>query len=89
MNEDFVSRQDVQKLICRLNDCIGIKRNFENCKNRCPDFQEVNNLPSVQSEEQAGHWFGSVCTVCGGSTSFYYDCQFCPKCGARIEDEND
>ena len=86
MNEDFVSRQDVQKLICRLNGCIGIKRNFENCKNRCPDFQEVNILQNVQSEEQTGHWFGSVCTVCGESTSFYYDCQFCPKCGARMED---
>lgn len=32
-----------------------------------------------------GEWHGTVCTVCGGSTSDYYDCKFCPKCGAKME----
>lgn len=44
--------------------------------------------PLVESDIQPvkfGEWHGTVCTVCGGSTSDYYDCKFCPKCGAKME----
>lgn len=40
-------KQDVQKLICRLNGCVGTKRNFDNCEKRCPDFKAVDELPTV------------------------------------------
>ncbi|MBQ8066760.1 MAG: hypothetical protein IJ201_00255 [Solobacterium sp.] len=32
-----------------------------------------------------GKWMGTVCTACGESTSFYYDCDYCPHCGARMD----
>lgn len=34
---------------------------------------------------KVGTWLGTVCTVCGESTSFYYDCDYCPQCGAKME----
>ena len=33
-----------------------------------------------------GQWFGTVCTACGESTSFYYDCAYCPQCGAEMDE---
>lgn len=36
-------------------------------------------------EPKVGTWLGTVCTVCGESTSFYYDCDYCPQCGAKME----
>lgn len=32
-----------------------------------------------------GEWFGTVCSACGESTSFSYDCKYCPNCGAKME----
>lgn len=34
-----------------------------------------------------GKWMGTVCTACGESTSNYYDCDYCPHCGARMDKE--
>ena len=36
------------------------------------------------TERPHGEWFGTVCTNCGESTSFYYDCNYCPQCGADM-----
>lgn len=38
------------------------------------------------TEHRTGKWAGSVCTACGESASFWYDCKFCPHCGAEMED---
>ncbi len=35
-----------------------------------------------EPERKHGEWMGTVCSCCGGSTVDYYDCDFCPKCGA-------
>ena len=32
-----------------------------------------------------GEWMGTVCSVCGKSVANYYDCDYCPKCGARMD----
>ena len=32
-----------------------------------------------------GRWMGTVCSACGGSTSYYYDCDYCPHCGAKMD----
>lgn len=47
------------------------------------------NLPSAQPEiePKTGRWFGTVCSACGESTSFYYDCDYCPHCGVKMEGE--
>ena len=34
-----------------------------------------------------GKWMGTVCSACGESTSNYYDCDYCPHCGARMDKE--
>lgn len=34
-----------------------------------------------------GWWAGTVCTACGESTSDYYNCNFCPRCGAEMDGE--
>ncbi len=37
------------------------------------------------AEVKHGKWFGTVCSQCGNSTSYYYDCDYCPNCGARMD----
>lgn len=37
--------------------------------------------------QKHGKWMGSVCSECGNSTSFYYDCDYCPNCGADMREE--
>lgn len=32
-----------------------------------------------------GKWMGSVCSACGENTSYYYDCSYCPNCGAKMD----
>ena len=41
--------------------------------------------PSVQPK--TGRWAGTVCTACGESTSDYYNCDYCPRCGAKMKGE--
>lgn len=48
----------------------------------------VREAPTVDAKPvRHGKWMGTVCTACGESTSFYYDCDYCPKCGARMDEE--
>ena len=46
-------------------------------------FDEILALPD---EVKHGEWQGTVCSMCGASVSNYYDCDFCPKCGANMQD---
>ena len=32
-----------------------------------------------------GEWFGTVCSACGESFSCYFDCNYCPNCGAIMD----
>ena len=45
-------------------------------------------IEEMEPERKHGHWMGSVCSECGNSTSFYYDCDFCPKCGADMRENS-
>lgn len=46
----------------------------------------INAAPSEDvAPVRHGEWFGTVCTACGGSTSYYYDCDYCPQCGAKMD----
>ena len=71
-------------------------------KNACNTqriMDAVNNLPSVQTEQQEGHWIphegidGDIqyeCSECGVLWEFNYgtpednEAHFCPKCGADM-----
>lgn len=44
---------------------------------------------TIEPKRKTGIWMGSVCSECGNSTSFYYDCDYCPHCGAKMTDEVD
>lgn len=48
----------------------------------------INAQPAVDVQEvMHGKWIGTVCSFCGESTSNYYDCNYCPHCGARMDGE--
>ena len=36
-----------------------------------------------------GEWCGSVCSACGESTSYWYNCSYCPNCGAKMDESED
>lgn len=48
------------------------------------DYIDVAPAADVRPERH-GEWFGTVCTACGTSVSFYYDCNYCPNCGAKMD----
>ena len=43
----------------------------------------IETQPTVDPVKH-GRWMGTVCSVCGESFSEYYDCKFCPNCGAKM-----
>lgn len=50
----------------------------------------TDGCPTVlSSERRTGQWHGTVCSVCGESTPFYFDCKYCPSCGAKMEVEHE
>ena len=49
-------------------------------------YDAMQTIPAADVEPvKHGEWFGTVCTACGESTSFYYDCDYCPNCGAKMD----
>ena len=49
---------------------------------------KINKIPAADVAPVVhGRWAGTVCTACGESTSFYYDCNYCPWCGAKMDEE--
>ena len=82
MNDDVISRQAVIEELHRYF-FVG----FESDKywNSTHVLQAIANVPSVP--QKTGWWAGTVCTACGESTSDYYNCNYCPRCGAKMEGE--
>lgn len=88
----LIRKRDVQKLICKLNGCVGTIRNFENCEKRCFDYKAVDELPIVQQRQRVGRWEDDAgfdkCSECGASYSDlapdYDRTNYCPKCGAKM-----
>lgn len=100
MDNSLVYKQDVQRLVCRLNGCVGTNRNFENCEKRCPDFKAIDELLIVQQHRRAGRWIfekgdgetcvdGHICSACGSSyhtkVPYWSEFKFCPNGGAFME----
>lgn len=47
---------------------------------------DIDAIPTADVRpERHGEWFGTVCSACGESISFYYDCDYCPCCGAKMD----
>ena len=52
------------------------------------EVDDIDDAPTVDAEPvKHGVWFGTVCSCCGASTSFSYDCEYCPNCGALMDGE--
>lgn len=50
--------------------------------------QVIDEQPTIDAEPvRHGKWMGTVCSECGASVSFYYDCDYCPCFGARMDKE--
>lgn len=48
--------------------------------------REIEKLSAADVRpERHGEWFGTVCTACGESTSDYFNCDYCPRCGAIMD----
>jgi hypothetical protein len=89
---DFISRKEA---VDRITDgyqnsdggqdryAVGINVGLTKALNALKD------VPSAEPERKTGIWMGSVCSECGNSTSFYYDCDYCPKCGAKMRGEHE
>lgn len=46
----------------------------------------IASLPKADVKPvQYGEWAGTVCCCCGESTVNYYDCDYCPNCGAKMD----
>ena len=50
------------------------------------ELDERRQMDASKSESvRHGEWFGTVCSACGESVSFNFDCDYCPKCGAKMD----
>lgn len=54
--------------------------------------KDLSELPKNIATDVApvihGKWMGTVCTACGTSVSFYFDCNYCPVCGAKMDGDD-
>ena len=86
---DPIERQDAINRITRQykytnggNDRYAVGINVGLTKS----LNVLKDMPTAEPKWKTGIWMGSVCSECGNSTSFYYDCDYCPKCGARMDE---
>lgn len=84
---------DAEKLTAELSEG-GIPINEQGIAGILGDMSSIQDyIDDAPSEDVApvrhGEWFGTVCSACVESTSFYYDCDYCPKCGAKMDGETD
>lgn len=83
--EDTISREDVRKLICQINDKYGYSDRFHEFTERCLQ------LPSVTPQPKMGQWniLGDIweCSRCESMVVGYDGLNYCPNCGAKMEIE--
>lgn len=77
MKGDYISRQAAQMEFANEGSVFTYGRKV--CR---AIIGRLDQVPAADVRENVrGKWHGTVCTACGESTSFYYDCDFCPNCG--------
>ena len=57
----------------------------DTCKRALKYIDELEAKLAESEPVRHGEWCGTVCSACGESTSFYYDCDYCPWCGAKMD----
>lgn len=77
INRLFMLRDELQRQIAICTDSVKLTA-------FCDTVRLYDKAIEALKERPHGEWFGTVCTNCGESTSFYYDCNYCPQCGADM-----
>lgn len=78
MNDDLISKQELLNKLDELDQ----QELYLPCHFKEYVVDEVASAP-----QKTGWWAGTVCTACGESTSDYYNCDYCPRCGVKMEGE--
>lgn len=85
---EYIKRGEVSKMLNSIGGCDADPKSWADGWDKAIDtaISEINEIPAADVRpERHGEWFGTVCSACGGSTSWYYDCDFCPNCGAKMD----
>ena len=84
---EYIDRQEVIKKLEELDTRLMRGHYYDECEGLAMAKAIVNGVPAADVKTVVhGQWFGTVCTACGESTSFYYDCAYCPQCGAEMDE---
>ena len=85
---DLISREAVEEIINDIRDCISVEGYWA-------FLERLKKLPSVNLQEpQTGHWIDDTdkrawkCSECGWWYRDWKRHNFCPYCGARMEQES-
>lgn len=75
--KEYVAKSVLKKELDIANLHSGIVSALQNIVDEIPaaDVQEVRH----------GTWCGTVCSACEESSPEYYDFEYCPKCGAKMD----
>ena len=65
--------------------CLDVENAREENIGEIVTLEDFDRQPTYSLTQRHGEWNGTVCSACGESTSFYYDCNFCPMCGAKMD----
>ena len=85
---DYISRQ-------RVLDIVEINRHSYDGNDAVVWIErEIKELPSVQSKYRTGHWVEKIvrgrtelyCSACGDGIDVIYEYNYCPTCGAKMEE---
>ncbi|MCM1298214.1 MAG: hypothetical protein NC203_00465 [Firmicutes bacterium] len=84
----YVKVKKVLKMLHSLGVCGAERESWADGWDKAIDtaISELESIPAADVHKvKHGEWFGTVCTACGESTSFYFDCKYCPNCGAKMD----
>ena len=71
------------------NARLTAERDAAKAQQKQPENVEIAAEPERGVPDVCGEWCGSVCSACGESTSFWYNCNYCPHCGAKMSESED
>ena len=87
---EYIEFETTKQAIDRIRSVYHRARNFNAVSAIDNVFGEIKEIPAADVAPVVhGQWAGTVCTACGESTSFYYDCNYCPWCGAQMDEVSD
>jgi hypothetical protein len=95
--EDCVSRKLLSDNICEGISCNECSFNEIDGECGCLLQKRFDELPSVQPTRPTGHWIVSYpdgarvfkCNQCNKYADIHHATDYCPNCGAKMQEEED